>query len=175
MPPAFVLSQDQTLRIIKLYRRNLNLRSNFLFWFIFFDSFWIAQCKLSVTSHYSIFKQLHHDLWWFLNISQIFNLSNQVLNFFQLFLILCFLSTIALWATWFLIYHKFLFCQIEFENFFDFFQSAISSFKQPHLLLVTWLLIYTFFCFCQVHFSTFLHFLCSKYYSATSRQLIKSF
>ena len=90
MPPAFVLSQDQTLRIIKLYRRNLNLRSNFLFWFIFFDSFWIAQCKLSVTSHYSIFKQLHHDLWWFFNISQIINLSNQVLNFFQLFFNLVF-------------------------------------------------------------------------------------
>ena len=175
MPPAFVLSQDQTLRIIKLYRRNLNLRSNFLFWFIswFFKESLNVNCRLHRTIQFSNNFTTIRD--GSLIYHRFFNLSNQVSNFFQLFLILCFLSTIALWATWFLIYHKFLFCQIEFENFFDFFQSAISSFKQPHLLLVTWLLIYTFFPFCQVYFSTFLHFLCSKCYSATSRQLIKSF
>ena len=58
MPPAFVLSQDQTLRKIKLFYRKIRFKA---FKILRLEINFVS-CEFSrFTSHYSIFNQLTHQ------------------------------------------------------------------------------------------------------------------
>ena len=103
MPPAFVLSQDQTLhknyfnnfRCLTLFKRIDLARFLCVIWTTFKFN---VNCQ--VTSHYSIFKQLSAsqlivyqprfnslpNCGVIFNLAQVWRLSNFVLNFFQTFL-----------------------------------------------------------------------------------------
>ena len=137
MPPAFVLSQDQTLHkiilttsVVMIFLKN-RLSS-------------ISLCNLNyiqinvncqVTSHYSIFKQL----------SAIKLIVYQPRRFAYRI------------AAWYLIYHKFEICQILFSTFFKlFYFNPADRFIVNQI--AAWDLIYHSLKFCQILFQTFFDF-----------------
>ena len=145
MPPAFVLSQDQTLHKnyfnnsrCQIFLRRIDLaRFLCVIWTTFKFN---VNCQ--VTSHYSIFKQLpltqrpalssaplnsEPFCGVLFNISQVCVLSNFIFNFFQTFFISAQLWFAQRIAAWDLIYHSFEICQTCFQTFFEsFFLSALS-------------------------------------------------
>ena len=143
MPPAFVLSQDQTLH--KNYFNNS--RCQFLFKKNRFSSISLCdlnyiqiQCKLSgyialfnfqTTLSYLqlIVYQLAQscDCSVMFNLAQFWDLSNLILNFSQTFLFQPRRNTFQHFAAWDLIYHSFEICQILFWTFSQTFLSAPRS------------------------------------------------
>ena len=123
MPPAFVLSQDQTLRKTIICLIEDSIQS------ILFKTLFRLIEILRFTSHYSIFNQLiNHVGWWrVLNISSIFYFSSGFLKNFWFFSkppdfqspLLS--NPVQSLAHGFLICHSFSFLQAVFWIFFWFF------------------------------------------------------
>ena len=145
MPPAFVLSQDQTLRKIKLFYRKIRFKA---FKILRLEINFVS-CEFSrFTSHYSIFNQLtrirasDRDIIYhrFFTLQIVFE---KFFDFFSkpgIFQICdpqnfqCYISLAASSHSTRnrnIIYHRFLFLQIVFEKFFDFFQNRKFSNLQP--------------------------------------------
>ena len=141
MPPAFVLSQDQTLhknyfnnfRCLTLFKKD---RFSSIFCVIWTTFKFNVNCQ--VTSHYSIFKQLSvystdrlsnsldslTNRSVLFNLAQVWDLSNLVFNFFQTFFISTPPFAFQQIAAWSLIYHGLKICQILFQTFLRFFFST---------------------------------------------------
>ena len=141
MPPAFVLSQDQTLH--KNYFNNS--RCQFLFKKNRFSSISLCdlnyiqiQCKLS--GYIALFNfqttfsftadRLSTSLLHLANRSVIFNLaqvwrlSNFIFNFFKLFYFNLAALAFQQIAAWYLIYHRLKFCQTLIQTFLKVFFAA---------------------------------------------------
>ena len=173
MPPAFVLSQDQTLhknyfnnfRCLSFLREStssislcdLNYiqiqckLSGYIALFNFQTTFSFSTDRLSTSLYHLANRSVIFNLAqvWHLsnfifnffklffistsavrlsancgvrfNISQFWSLSNLLAKFFKIFFNSAFRKLQQLLAAWFLIYHRFLFCQILNSTFFDFF------------------------------------------------------
>ena len=83
MPPAFVLSQDQTLRKINLFHQRYLIR----LLCDFVVNYYSLKCNFQVTSHYSIFNQQHiqHRTQQSFNITLYFYFSSSFFKVFQNF------------------------------------------------------------------------------------------
>ena len=122
MPPAFVLSQDQTLRKTKIC-----LTGVIRFKAIWFKTF-TSQEILRFTSHYSIFNQLIAlKRRQVLNISSIFIFASSKSNFFKNFSIRLFNNPHLFQRNSFLIYHRFLTLQAKIWFFSKLFHLLLSS------------------------------------------------
>ena len=128
MPPAFVLSQDQTLRKIKLFYRKIR-----------FKALNLRLCVSSLVNFQGLHRTIQFSIssltsgeWHRLNISHFFNFASGFLKIFEIFYFSVFkraqkfLWSISLAASSFstrnrnIIYHSFLTLQAIFWNFFDF-------------------------------------------------------
>ena len=130
MPPAFVLSQDQTLRKINLFYRKIRFKALKLccFDYIFFKMSQIEFSRLHRTIQFSIsccFFAASH------NISLNLTLVKRILKIFWVFYQLRFLSHQGEFERC-LIYHRIFFCQVTFWRFLWFFyQLALISGLTP--------------------------------------------
>ena len=131
MPPAFVLSQDQTLRKINYFIRKSDSKHLKLCCFDYIGLTDVSNWIFKVTSHYSIFNQLllfvaSH------NISFIVSLVKRTFEDFWDFLSTAVLQRPESFKTACdLIYHKNWFCQTQFLIFFDFFISLFCCLLNP--------------------------------------------
>ena len=125
MPPAFVLSQDQTLRKINYFIRKSDSKHLKLCCFDYIGKP-MSQIEFS-RLHRTIQFSISCHFWWRLIIyHSLFRLSSEILKIFEIFLISVSFSPFALSSApetkRCLIYHQFYFCQTQVWRFFNFFQ-----------------------------------------------------
>ena len=125
MPPAFVLSQDQTLRKINYFIRKSDSKHLNLCCFDYIGKP-MSQIEFSRLHRTIQFSISCHFFVASHNISFIISLVKRTFeDFWDFFISTCFRRPESLKATWDIIYHKNWFCQTQFLIFFDFFHQPV--------------------------------------------------
>ena len=125
MPPAFVLSQDQTLRKTNYFIRKSDSKHLKLCCFDYIGKP-MSQIEFSRLHRTIQFSISYHFLWRLIIYHSLFRLSSELLKIFEFFYQLLFRSDQSrLKQHVIYIYHKNWFCQTQFLIFFDFFYQPV--------------------------------------------------
>ena len=165
MPPAFVLSQDQTLRKIILFYQ--------IIWFKQFIEYYLYSLNWisRFTSHYSIFNQLRFfsEANGFIIYHRFIYFANSFVNFFWSFSNRLFKSiSSAIKRNRDLIYHRFFNLQTEVLTFFEVFNSQLLISFASHKRRNSFLIYHRFWVL-QIICRTFHRFFSSSLSSSSSR------
>ena len=130
MPPAFVLSQDQTLRKINYFIRKSDSKHLKLCCFDYIGKP-MSQIEFSRLHRTIQFSISCHFFVASHNISFIISLVKRSFeDFWDFFISTCFQRPEPLKATWDIIYHKNWFCQTQFLIFFDFLSTCLACLSE---------------------------------------------